>query len=336
MNVTRPNLAARWAGFSETGEGDGPARAPPDVVLVSMQINKLKSVNTKEQTYTLDVWQRVIWHDARLTFDASCLQLDQLGAMGVSEGFADAIWKPDLYSRSATTRAEVEHSTIFVSPGGRVWWLRKMVWKLGCSMNFEHVPFDVHNCTMEIASFTNDKSEINLQFPSELPIQVASSVESVHQKTNETLDGPISPVCIRGGSVDFYLIGISGTASYMMGASGESLSVADASFLSYHFVFKRDPDFYIKFRLVPLLLLVSMAYLSFFISRAAVPARVSLVMVVFLTISGMINGALTDLPKSGGYVWLLDIEIIALLFIFGAVLECACSKSNARHAHTQV
>ena len=321
MNATRPNMAARWSGLDQVGDGDLPARAPPDDVFVSMQVNKLKNVETKTQTYALDVSVRVVWYDTRLAYDATCLQLDSIGNAGLPERFFNKIWKPDLYSRTASTRPHVEQSSIWVAPNGRVWWNRKMNWQLGCHMNFENVPFDVHTCTMELEGFTNDNSEIRLRFPSHLQIQVSADPPAV-PRSNATLNGPFEMTCIRGGSIEFKLTNISGTSGFVSGSSDMGQSVADATTLNYQFVFQRNPGFYVKFRLVPLILLVVMAYLSFFVARAAVPARVSLVVVVFLSCSGMINSALGELPKSGGYVWLLDLEYAALLFISAAVLEC--------------
>merc|ERR1712157_631702 len=65
-----------------------------------------------------------------------------------------------------------------------------------------------------------------------------------------------------------------------------------------------------------------LAWASFFISRAAVPARVTMASVSFLTITNFIGGQLKTLPSLGsGEVWLLQFMQTSQIFTFYSLLE---------------
>jgi hypothetical protein len=49
----------------------------------------------------------------------------------------------------------------------------------------------------------------------------------------------------------------------------------------------------------------------------------ALVVIAFLSLSGMMNALLADLPRLSDNVWLLSLMYTALIFVFIAILECA-------------
>ena len=63
------------------------------------------------------------------------------------------------------------------------------------------------------------------------------------------------------------------------------------------------------------------AWSSFFISRAAAPARVSLGVILFLVISAQTNSQLAALPKGTSGVWLLDFLGTTKMFVLYSMLE---------------
>jgi hypothetical protein len=111
---------------------------PQDNVAVSLQLNKLKAVNTKAQTFTVEARLRLVWNDSRLAFDPRCINLDSSGAIGVTDPRdtttavlsgdpREYLWRPDLYSPSEATQREVVNSAFWISPGGSVWWTQKVL-----------------------------------------------------------------------------------------------------------------------------------------------------------------------------------------------------------------
>ena len=301
---SRPGIAARSL------EGDSPPNvAPPDDIYVSLQINRLAAVSTQAQTFTVEVWLRTIWLDERLAFDDECLPLSDFGgSMGLTAKYLDRIWTPDLFSPSEAQAPKVLGSAVWVWPHGKVWWLRKMLWTLNCDMDFTHMPRDAHNCTFVVAGFAHESTEISLQFPD------GTQPEPV------VLSGPIKPVCMSGagGSVEFSITSIEATRIV-----DASQSTKPNSQLVYHIQLTRGNTYYMRYVVMPTVLVVVVTWLSFWISRAAVPARIAMVIIAFLTLSGMINSALSTLPKLNGAVWLLSLQQVSLFFVFTAILEFA-------------
>ena len=69
--------------------------------------------------------------------------------------------------------------------------------------------------------------------------------------------------------------------------------------------------------------LIIITWFSFFISRAAPPARVALPIIGFLSISNVINSVLSSLPRLDGKVWLLDLAYWSSIFVMMAAIEYA-------------
>ena len=303
---SRPGIAARSL------EGDSPPNvAPPDDIYVSLQINRLAAVSTQAQTFTVEVWLRTIWLDERLAFDDECLGLPPGsfgGSLGLTAKYLDRIWTPDLFSPSEAQEPKMLGSAVWVWPHGKVWWLRKMLWTLNCGMDFKHMPRDAHNCTFVVAGFAHESTEISLQFPD------GTQPEPI------VLSGPIKPVCTSGagGSVEFSITSLEATRIV-----DASQSVTPVTQLVYHIQLTRDPSYYMRYVVMPTVLVVVVAWLSFWISRSAVPARIAMVIIAFLTLSGMVSAALSTLPKLNGAVWLLSLQQVSLFFVFAAVLEFA-------------
>ena len=310
--TTRPNLAARSAEIRATAEGDGePPVAAAEDVYVSLQVNKLIAVDTKAQTVTTEVWWRVIWNDTRLAYDPDCLQLDSVGAISRPRSdFSPFLWKPDLYSpQDAVEEPDVLNDAVWIWPNGKVWWLRKIFWTIECAMSFEFMPFDTQRCEFQIAGFSQETDEINLLVPDGSPRFLG-------------LKGAFQPVCIsEAGTIEYDLTDLHGRRSGA-GEIGQSLD-SDLVSLVYQIDITRNPSFYGRYFILPMVLVVLTAYLSFWISRAAAPARTGMVVITFLALTGMMNSTFAFLPKLVGFVWLLSLQQASLFFVMGAMLEYA-------------
>ena len=102
-----------------------------------------------------------------------------------------------------------------------------------------------------------------------------------------------------------------------------------ASFLFYHgypglmfkYTLERESHYYASNVTHSIHFLVGLAYLSFYITRAAVPARVGLIAVTYLAISNTISSVRATLPKISGSIWLLDFLNMSVVFIFIAGVE---------------
>ena len=53
-------------------------------------------------------------------------------------------------------------TNVIVTPNGNVTWLSMVIFRSSCSIDVRYFPFDEQNCTLEFASWTYDRSQINL------------------------------------------------------------------------------------------------------------------------------------------------------------------------------
>ena len=132
-----------------------------------------------------------------------------------------------------------------------------------------------------------------------------------------TFDGGVRGYCQeKGGAVGW-------TTTYLNGSVVVASATTTASFSSLDFEvhLTRDPGYYTSNVIPPMVLVVTIAWMSFFISRTAVPARVALTIISFLTLAGQLSSLTSTLPASGSSVWLLDLFQVSFLFVFVSIVE---------------
>jgi len=283
---------------------------PPDDVFVNLQVNALKNVDAKEQTITLDNWVRTIWFDPRLAFNDSCMGTpspDGDGSWSFDGSYLEELWFPEFYSPampgSVTPRGDIVKSSAFwLSKDGKVWWTREVQWTPRCPMGFQDMPYDFHTCNIIWTGFRQHSKEISVQLPA-------------GQDFLWGLQGVrfgCSP-----GSIEWTLLSVNGS---VVVEDGQGLA-SGVSKVKYAVSFRRNPAYYEIYFLVPMFLMFVIAWSSFFVARAAVPARVAMVIIAFLSMSGTLNAVLSTLPKQGYHVWILDVGILHSCVVFFAILE---------------
>lgn len=101
------------------------------------------------------------------------------------------------------------------------------------------------------------------------------------------------------------------------------------------FIFERRLGYSLIQIYAPTALIVVLSWLSFWISKDAVPARVALVVTTVLTIVTLMGSFRSSVPKVS-YVKALDVFfIISLLFVFGAVLEYVIVRLHSKKIETK-
>ncbi|XP_032350649.1 gamma-aminobutyric acid receptor subunit delta isoform X2 [Camelus ferus] len=105
--------------------------------------------------------------------------------------------------------------------------------------------------------------------------------------------------------------------------------------LSLHFHLRRNRGVYIIQSYMPSILLVAMSWVSFWISQAAVPARVSLGITTVLTMTTLMVSARSSLPRASA-IKALDVYFwICYVFVFAALVEYAFAHFNADYRKKQ-
>ena len=275
----------------------------------------LEAVDTKKQHVKMQVWWYTQWRDARLAWSnathPACLRGTHFE--GSPKG---TFWTPSLYSEAWVESPKIISSGFWmqtVAGDAEIQVVTKEIWTVSCKMDFTEMPYDKQYCTLPITTWVEPVSEVNLTvYPGDVGIEMMSENPTVGHLFDDA-----------GGEVE-----------WKFNRSDEKT----ASFLFYHgypglmfkYTLERESHYYASNVIHSIHFLVGLAYLSFYIARAAVPARVGLIAVTYLAISNTISSVRATLPKISGSIWLLDFLNMSVMFIFTSGVEYAIANYLTR------
>lgn len=312
-----PTTAAN--GNATTGNGNDNGNAtyfelpPPDIVRVQWHVLSLTSLNQKQNEFQLNVWFRRRWNDYRLQYASAshggCF--DDADRQGFDTSILDnrEIWSPDLFveNQAAGTTTTVADS-VWIYPSGDVVHVTAMVISLACAMDFDNFPNDVQRCGIRVGTWLEDARAVQLDFWQNLsPVTLASNVTST------------SGQLPQGGTNEWKII--DARPIYQEAADKGHGATQAESYADVQLVLERVADYYLDFVIAPAVMFVIIGWCSFFVSRQAAPARVTMTIVCFLANSNFLASQLNQLPRLGNDVWLLRFLSMSSMFSFYAVLE---------------
>lgn len=294
---SRPGIARQRAlATSSASGGFGPPER--DEAWAQMDFMSLDNVDQKNQKVTLQVVLRTMWYDWRLAWNTTrqggCIvpitHEDDWFAVTYSGTVLDDLWQPGLYAENMITETVLQ-SAVWLSPEGRVTWSRKAEWTLSCPMDFRWMPFDSQKIFARMYSWKYGHADLALSFGK------PGKEDSIAIKRDRCFpDNAEWAVVSRGsqqseGGADYFIIDLR----------------------------RRSTTAYMTI-LLPILLVI-IAWTSFFITRAAVPARIALTIIALLTLINTTNSTTSSLPPLAGSVWLVDVMTYSLVMVFYANVE---------------
>ncbi|XP_053769541.1 gamma-aminobutyric acid receptor subunit rho-2 [Desmodus rotundus] len=166
-----------------------------------------------------------------------------------------------------------------------------------CNMDFTHFPLDSQTCSLELESYAYTDEDLMLYW--------MNGDESL--KTDEKIS--LSQFLIQKFHTTSRLAFYSSTGWYNR--------------LYINFTLRRHIFFFLLQTYFPATLMVMLSWVSFWIDRRAVPARVSLGINTVLTMSTIITGVNASMPRVS-YIKAVDIYLwVSFVFVFLSVLEYA-------------
>ncbi|PIC40924.1 hypothetical protein B9Z55_008517 [Caenorhabditis nigoni] len=282
-------------------------------------------------TYDMDMYLYMSWQDDTMKHNGSEHVLVN------DKDVLDKIWLPDLYFANARTayfhkliqsaiifstlqsripnfQVTVHNFNMFISPQGTVSYGTRVTLNLACNLDLKDYPLDYQTCYIKVISYAHVKNEMNVTwFPND-PIRF-----------NPEIDLP--EFHIRALDKDY----CNGVFLYTL--THNSSRVGEFSCLLGMLKLKRAIGFHLVQSYIPTALIVAISWVSFWIDRRAVPARVSLSFTTLLTLSTQGNGIRYALPAVS-YAKAIDYFYgVCMLFIFGVLLEFAMVNSYMRRAN---
>ncbi|PWA16374.1 hypothetical protein CCH79_00004450 [Gambusia affinis] len=272
-----------------------PAR-PAIPVGVDVQVESLDSISEVDMDFTMTLYLRHYWKDERLSFSSSTNK-----SMTFDGRLVKKIWVPDVFfvhsKRSFIHDTTTDNIMLRVFPDGHVLYSLRVTVTAACNMDFSRFPLDSQTCSLELESYAYTDEDLMLYWK--------SGDESL--STDDRIS--LSQFLIQKFHTTSRLAFYSSTGWYNR--------------LYINFTLRRHIFFFLLQTYFPATLMVMLSWVSFWIDRRAVPARVSLGITTVLTMSTIITGVNASMPRVS-YIKAVDIYLwVSFVFVFLSVLEYA-------------
>uniref|UniRef100_A0A674E2Q9 GABA(C) receptor n=1 Tax=Salmo trutta TaxID=8032 RepID=A0A674E2Q9_SALTR len=227
-----------------------PAFAGPAVpVGVDVQVESLDSISEVDMDFTMTLYLRHYWKDERLSFPSTTNK-----SMTFDGRLVKKIWVPDVFfvhsKRSFIHDTTTENIMLRVFPDGHVLYSLRVTVTAACNMDFSRFPLDSQTCTLELESYAYTDEDLMLYWK--------SGDESL--STDDRIS--LSQFLIQKFHTTSRLAFYSSTGWYNR--------------LYINFTLRRHIFFFLLQTYFPATLMVMLSWVSFWIDRRAVPARVPL------------------------------------------------------------
>ncbi|XP_063168183.1 gamma-aminobutyric acid receptor subunit rho-2-like [Candoia aspera] len=274
-----------------------PAFGGPAIpVGVDVQVESLDSISEVNMDFTMTLYLRHYWKDERLSFPSHANK-----SMTFDGRLVKKIWVPDVFfvhsKRSFIHDTTTDNIMLRVYPDGHVLYSMRITVTAMCNMDFSRFPLDSQTCSLELESYAYTDEDLMLYWK--------NGSESL--KTDEKIS--LSQFLIQKFHTTSRLAFYSSTGRYNR--------------LYINFILRRHIFFFLLQTYFPATLMVMLSWVSFWIDRRAVPARVSLGITTVLTMSTIITGVNASMPGVS-YIKAVDIYLwVSFVFVFLSVIEYA-------------
>ncbi|PNJ47823.1 GABRD isoform 6 [Pongo abelii] len=300
-----PNLDGLIAGYARNFRpGIG---GPPVNVALALEVASIDHISEANMEYTMTVFLHQSWRDSRLSYNHTNETL------GLDSRFVDKLWLPDTFIVNAKSAwfhdVTVENKLIRLQPDGVILYSIRITSTVACDMDLAKYPMDEQECMLDLESYGYSSEDIVYYW--------SESQEHIHGLDKLQL-------------AQFTITSYRFTTELM-----NFKSAGQFPRLSLHFQLRRNRGVYIIQSYMPSVLLVAMSWVSFWISQAAVPARVSLGITTVLTMTTLMVSARSSLPRASA-IKALDVYFwICYVFVFAALVEYAFAHFNADYRKKQ-
>ncbi|XP_066532668.1 gamma-aminobutyric acid receptor subunit rho-1 [Hoplias malabaricus] len=269
---------------------------PAIPVGVDVQVESLDTISEVDMDFTMTLYLRHYWKDERLSFPSATNQ-----SMTFDSRLVKKIWVPDMFfvhsKRSFIHDTTTDNVMLRVYPDGKVLYSVRVTVTAMCNMDLSHFPLDTQTCSLEIESYAYTDDDLMLYWK--------KGNDSL--KTDDRIS--LSQFLIQEFHTTTKLAFYSSTGWYNR--------------LYINFTLRRHIFFFLLQTYFPATLMVMLSWVSFWIDRRAVPARVPLGITTVLTMSTIITGVNASMPRVS-YIKAVDIYLwVSFVFVFLSVIEYA-------------
>ncbi|XP_015255962.1 PREDICTED: gamma-aminobutyric acid receptor subunit alpha-6 [Cyprinodon variegatus] len=292
-NITRilDRLLDGYDNRLRPGSGGGITEVKTDIFVTSFG-----PVSDVEMEYTMDMFFRQMWVDERLKFEGP------IEILRLNNRMVDKIWTPDTFFRNSKKSISHNMTTpnkLFrIMQNGTVLYTMRLTISAECPMRLMDFPMDGHACPLRFGSYAYTNSEIIFTWRKGLTASVECPKESM-------------------SLLQYDLVGQNLSSEIMKSNTGHySVQVV-------HFLLQRKLGYYLIQTYIPLIMVVVLSQVSFWINKESVPARTVAGATTVLTMTTLSISARQSLPKVA-YATAMDWFIaVCFAFVASALVEFA-------------
>ncbi|KAK0404964.1 hypothetical protein QR680_017727 [Steinernema hermaphroditum] len=278
-------------------------------VKIGFYLESLGNFRETQMSFDVDLYLYMSWQDPHLNHSGP-------GYVMVNDDLVRSeLWLPDLYFANARS-AHFHHVTVpnfnlFIAPDGTVAYSSRVTLNVACNLNLINYPMDRQNCYIRALSYA----------------YIAKMVNITWFRTNPLLYNP------EIGLPEFGITDIlpgycNGTYRYAIMEGSQKIDQFSCLTANIHLA--RSIGYNLVQSYIPTGLIVIISWVSFWIDRRAVPARVTLSFTTLVSLTTLGNGVRFSLPQVS-YAKAIDFWFGAcMLFVFCALLEFALVNSFMR------
>ena len=296
MKYVRPNVSK----LEQSNKTANPAHADADNANLQMHVLSVKNVNQQREDMEMVVYLREQWNDFRLKFntesDGGCFLDNEM--IGFDTDVIDSIWTPHVVLSNLADEEVKMASSLWIYPNGDVVYTEFLLLKTSCQLDLKKFPGDVQTCSIVVGSLRDDIHEVKLGL-----MEPAITKVSIEEElgTSSSAEWEITDIWAKTHT----------------NTKLQSLQLA-----IFTLKLKRNLMYYNYFVIYPIVIMVIISWSSFFIDRAAAPARVTMSIISFLAIANFTSRQFDTLPRVGGNdALLLTFMFISMAFSFYSVIE---------------
>ncbi|KAM7447811.1 hypothetical protein ABFA07_004146 [Porites harrisoni] len=272
-------------------------KGKPVEVLIEFKLMAFGKIREEEMDYTIDIFFRQWWTDPRLAHGQEKVFNAALDPTKLGKG----IWTPDTYFRNVKSSnyhsVSRENMRLRIFSDGRIYYSARITLTAQCDMDLRMFPLDTQQCYLIIESYAYTVDDVVYNWKTKGPNAIEVFATELAQ-------------------YDLLDVVTSKKASTNSKGSFDSLKAT--------FTLKRRTTYFIFQLYIPSAFVVFLSWLSFWVDRHAVPARISLVITCILSTMFLFESTNSSLPRIS-YLKAVDHYLItSFVFIVSCMVEYVC------------
>ena len=267
-------------------------------VSLAFRILNLSNIDEVDQHFNVVGYLVAEWEDSRLAYK-------QQGSRDEYRTYKkEDVWVPEFDFSNGVTPHQSHDSTIRVYPDGSVKYFERSSADLSSNLYLYKFPFDTQKLRIRIQPFVGQQETV---------------VFSVAPASHLNEFGADQPLSSQDGAfsslVQWRIIGTSSTVEMVRGLGNE-----EATLVNFEVEVKRLTAFYLLKVFWPLIMMVILSWMAFWIDPKELNSQVNITVTIILTVIAFSFAIASNLPKVP-YLTFIDAFILACyIFVFSTTL----------------